>query len=713
MKLIFFSLIAFVLFFFLLVFIFICIDRLSKQLIAGQRQAPKKSSRKYAKLKSFFLNFVIITMLCALAIFVVHLSRSLRFQSIAKKATRIRMKSSEHTLHKDVTRNKNVSSNAKQKRAARHLTPLTERKDTASESPEDTYRSTTLLSETAKNTTHDALTAEISAFNSFESDFTPSTIKFNHPLLSQKKSTNSHEEEAKQESTIVAKLDGAQPGDIFLCSLYDQIEKGNFTKSEQLRLLQSTPQLCNTIGVNIHLPLLKKNEIIQLPFLLNGYVVSQYSEDQSFILDSQGSLELLKDRQEGTFHYELKKCSLQQKIIFYPGTTEWLEKEFHDIPQSLKGFLDAVKDQSDFVKLATVASILNTYFGYQAGLQDVHLENDDTWNTMLNTTLKQHRKLLCDCDVLSTFAFIYLKYLDLKPVLLIGYINSPDKKDVLALDELHATLNVNTQEKWMIFEPTLFTTNFSSLLAEKKATSSTTLNIIEQTDDPIIADFEKQRTFPAGILKYSLLDFFHLPPHFMKQLTDVPHETPTETKLAMLIVELLSFQEPIATAVEHDSSVQNDYSLIVVQSSILVYILSIVFIKLLSFLQGYKKIIFPLPKVQFYVYNLLVSAVLSCMFIDFRSAHVNMWVPTRVAITLGAAICLIAGIASTSSVLYLLLTKGTATPSTQRVKKVFQEKNYLVIGALFSFAAILYSSSSIIFFICPLIILFVVFKLTR
>ncbi|MFC1704477.1 hypothetical protein ACFL1E_06860 [Candidatus Omnitrophota bacterium] len=547
--------------------------------------------------------------------------------------------------------------------------------------------------------------------------FEPYTAELTSFEFSQKKYSSGKLEPLSDIPAVVAELSGASAGDLFVNGIYDQITQGKFSQSKKSILSPLTKTPCQSVKININLPFLKNGQSIQLPCYIGGFVVSQFPEDNSFQLEENGKLTALTDIAKGVFPYVIKKCAGQPLISIEPANMKWLNWEFETIPDELRGFLNAVKETSETTRLATVASILNTHFGYQAGLKAIELGNGETWNSLLDRQLRIGNKLLCDCDVLSTFGFIYMKFLGFDPLFLVGYFNSPGNEKVLRVDELHATLLVKTQGRWLIFEPTLFTNNFNAQLLQEKIAFKEPIYKGIATGKRIESPSVYKTASIGNIMEDAGLAYFKPPPEITNTFsTDITIST-TGVTLTELIVDLISLDTQISqptSTVQTTGITKNAEK--TMHISIVMYFLSILAIKLFSKVKGYKRIIFPLSKPYFYMYNVLVIVVFGSLFARSTSMHFGLWSSSNSATLLGLCISLLAGGISTISMgRWLLRSSFDDTMQTVTFSTLIDNNRYLFIGMLFGLAAVLYVPSIPVFisFIGMSFILFTVIRKIR
>ncbi|MBF0252395.1 MAG: hypothetical protein HQL29_01130 [Candidatus Omnitrophica bacterium] len=264
-------------------------------------------------------------------------------------------------------------------------------------------------------------------------------------------------------------LKGSREGDFFIINYFDQVNNGNFIKSEDLRIINPYDDAKlggiaeneeYTIYISLKIPALKQNESLQLPLLLNSIAIPSSSDDTNIILNETAMIKSQFPITQREFSYTIAR--IPELIHFYTGNqSEWLGEEFFTMPYPIHRLLMSAKNLDDESKLSLIAAIMKTYFGYQSGIQKVVLPEGKTWNTLLSEHIDKSDVFIADCDVLCMFSFIYLKYLGFDPTLILGFFNLPPNSNTLTTSELHSTIFLN--KKGVIFEPTIFTEDFTAV----------------------------------------------------------------------------------------------------------------------------------------------------------------------------------------------------------------------------------------------------------
>jgi hypothetical protein len=291
--------------------------------------------------------------------------------------------------------------------------------------------------------------------------FSPSTIKFD---------VVKEESDPKEDpdALLYAKIEGAKAGDFFVYAFYDDMSRGKFTRSENAgftppkRPAGPEAGTGSIVKVTTVLPRFAKDEPFQVPFLINGIVLPEGAQAEGINLFPDGKASPFISRIEKAFSYSILRIPAQGAFTASSKGTEWLTKETNDMPQEILTILEKVKSGPPEEKLSSVALILNSYFGYQTGQTDLFLSGGATWNSTLLGYVADGKKLLCDCDVLCAYAYLYLKYLGFDPVLVIGFLITPRDLGAMNRNDLHATLYVQASPgKWLFFDPTAFTFDYN------------------------------------------------------------------------------------------------------------------------------------------------------------------------------------------------------------------------------------------------------------
>ncbi|MFH1767594.1 MAG: hypothetical protein ABH858_00350 [Candidatus Omnitrophota bacterium] len=689
MQLLIFIFIATIIFFYLLFFTLSYLSRNVKTANPYKIKSTYKNRAFAAKLASIFLIVATLSILSFTAISLVNLIRKngiLRQKSILSNIS-----------IKDAS--KSTVSNGQ--KSHRIFPPRTDGADSLWQLTRDGNRDYTFMPYEAMreeriNTPYGESIAKDKKNSSYmerdssDKGFAPSTIKLLQTMVNDEKSP----------PPIIARLRGAEAGDFFVTNFYDRFDKGKFVQSPNLVFKHLQRKADITVNVEIILPDFNNNLDIQLPFLLNGCVEPQSFDDKTIILDAGGNLKIKGTTADKVFNYIIKKDNGPSRIYYDQEINSGLIKEFNTIPDKIKQLLNIVKNKSEFVSLAATASIINTYFGYQTGITDVYPQEEETWNAYLGKTLQSNNRLLCDCDVLSTFAFIYLKYLDLHPLFLVGYLNTENIKNALSPTELHAALYVEENKQWLIFDPTLFIEDFSLQIIPKENRQilsgesgkpdypSTAKNTLNQTYNTV------HNTYSSSPIKYFT---------FLPLMADSDGTPSAETKLAKTIIDLL---KPNKNGGKTDSDTYQKKEKILTkttQSSVILYCLILILAFFLSHIKRRGKNTFPISTVNFYIYHVSTALVLSYIFSRAMGIELStLWHPGKYLSLAGMILCITASLLS----IYLLYETLSAEKDghSSRYKHIFKKTVLFLPGILLGLAGILYVPTTAVFIAACLIV---------
>jgi len=489
---------------------------------------------------------------------------------------------------------------------------------------------------------------------------------------------------------------GSKKGDIFIVASYDQVKDGAFLKSDLFRLVQRPSKKAQTVKIEVRMPPLNKRYIIQLPTLLNGHIIPATAADDSYILSENGSMEALKDTGPFNLIYFIKKYDRLPEAHFEQTRDAWVQKEHKDIPNEITNIFKSVKDRSDFVKLGSVAVILNTYFAYQAGIEEVVLQKGKTWNSLLSDMTRSGNKLLCDCDVLCMFASVYLRLLDLHPILLVGYINQSDSETFIPPEKMHSTIYVKSDNEWVLFDPTLFTTSFNPAQSAHEAdekqppsdqgpygeASSENGSMGIKVNDVVASDSE--------------IKYFRLPEDMMVRFQYADDRRIGLTPAQYIADLLLTDNENMPRHADKTKKYAwTGDSLIKI--SVILYILTMIFVKSFLLAKENSKKVFPLSRSRLALYMVSLCIILLSLFIRQNGIYSSFWKSSGLLSNVGAFICAGAGIISTlSAVSFVIEIKG-APEVSGKILRIVIENIYLAAGLLFGIGALFYSPSEIVF----------------
>jgi C-terminal peptidase prc len=489
-----------------------------------------------------------------------------------------------------------------------------------------------------------------------------------------------------KEDAFLFTISGSKKGDIFVQAFYDQAYNGAFIKSDGLRFAQSAPMDSQAIRIDMRVPALNEKQTIQLPFLLNGYVIAQSDENGAYILKGDGKFTALKKTDEFDLVYFIKRCEKPPDVYSGKTSDNWISKEFKDIPSEILNILKAAQDKSEFIKLGATAVILNAYFGYQADVKEVVLHKGKTWNNMLNDTMALNRRLLCDCDVLSMFAFIYLKFLQLDPIILAGYINKEDAKEFSPPAQMHSTIYVKTGKGSVIFEPTLFTTNFTSVLRNADPGKEG----MDYSD--IAVDTDKVEDVVSG----SDIKYFVLPDDLMTKLEYTAYSQ-LEPKTALFLADLLLIEKEQNKAAPKKEPQGNSISANIAKISIILYVLIILFTKLFLLAQNSEKRIFPLKRPYSLLFIISFFTILINTFFHLSFTNPKVGIFSKMVSYGGMILCATATLISSILIINFVAEKRDPQDKGGKFFKIGVENLYVITGLILGLAALLCAPSRITF----------------
>lgn len=249
--------------------------------------------------------------------------------------------------------------------------------------------------------------------------------------------------------------------EFFITGIYNDIDSSSLIKAQDYSYRLKGRRIKKKALVTIPFECLKGFSFAQLPVIFNGEVEPYYNKEKNIAINSQGWFSNKSLSQVNEISYLIHRRSSNSQLQCDFPYSRWLKKEFNDLPVNVQLFLDNAKDEFAEYKVASVCALLNTLFGYQKDIFEVNLTKGTTWASYLERVLGRGSRLLCDCDVLSTYSFIFLKYLGFDCVVAFGYNNQDlDDLNYLRADELHAAVLFKLNQDWLIFDPVLFVDYF-------------------------------------------------------------------------------------------------------------------------------------------------------------------------------------------------------------------------------------------------------------
>jgi len=294
------------------------------------------------------------------------------------------------------------------------------------------------------------------AFSSIKEEFSPATLEYkDQAALSLAK--------LKDTRKNIIQLSGFIAQEFFAFGVYDDLKDGRLVRAKEFSFEAQGRDTKKITTLEFTLDPNEAKNGLQLPIILNGAVIVDDSRNK-YKIDKKGKIYFKEPiKSPLLINYRIARRINNAKLSIDPAHSEYLKKEFAGLPLEVRLFLDDAKLSFDEYKIVTVCAILNELFGYQRGAIRVELTPGITWSEYLRRQLKRRTRFLCDCDVLSTYAYIFLKYLGFDATVLVGYDNRELKGvDVLTADEYHANIYVKFKGKWLLFDPSLYVPQFAS-----------------------------------------------------------------------------------------------------------------------------------------------------------------------------------------------------------------------------------------------------------
>ncbi len=290
-------------------------------------------------------------------------------------------------------------------------------------------------------------------FTSIKETFKPSTSAGTKQNLSDKQPSSKRS--AKKDISL--KLSGdIIPGEFLAFGIYNSLAKGgSLLKDGAIKVIPSGGPDGEELTISFTLYTDPGPSGIRLPLPVNGEVSSS-STPQLVNISRDGILKLKNSSAlPSDISYTVKRMTGNWKISQPATVSGWMSREFDDIPGTIKERLDVSRGAAVDYKLLILSGVMNRVFGYQKGIIPVTLPRGVTWTRYISRSVSENKRLLCDCDVMATYAFIFSRYLGMDSVILIGFENAGNGSGgSLGPDEYHAVLYVNAGPSWIIYDPT-------------------------------------------------------------------------------------------------------------------------------------------------------------------------------------------------------------------------------------------------------------------
>jgi len=498
----------------------------------------------------------------------------------------------------------------------------------------------------------------------------------------------------KSLSPAFATAQGARLGDFFIYSYFDLFRKGYFRRSDSLIIVppHTDSDVFGTVILGLDLPPLKKNETIQLPVLIKGSVIPDIAGYEHFEIDKTGSLTANQEIGKFYLRYTIARGNVQTYFMSDADDSDNLAAEYQDIPYRILQDLQEARGASDMLKLNTIADIFNNYFEYQTGLSDLKLEEDRTWCNLLAENLDKNTKFPGDCDILSTYAYIFLRYMGLRPYYLIGFLKTLAPAYIIRTTELHATIYLKASGEWMIFDPSFFASSHSPAdpVAEEASDDSLMSESLLSVEAIKKAGPETiKKTIMESGIKYFISGEYAL----------TGHGSPTSSSASFSTQSLISGisflpQDIDVSKYKKLEEVIKKANIIplVLSSSLLIYFFGLLFSILLAFTGINKYGFLPMPSFHLLVFFFCVSLSTYSILEDpgYNMSLFQFQCP--VCKLVGAVLCASAALISIITLLCMLPVLAPDRHIETLLLKI-RTGGFIFSGALISLAAVLYAPS--------------------
>jgi len=314
------------------------------------------------------------------------------------------------------------------------------------------------------------------AFSSNKKLFAPSTLGIieKRKLIINNKTNKSRKKTSEEKIHLYLK--GTLSKEMFIFNIYNDVSQGKLKLYGSYKIIPQGKETKEKITALFYYSSKEFNNVIQLPVLFNAKISPKIFKNSSLFIDKEGKLHAKNPvYKDAAIEYTITRTTENSHLEVKQPLSESLKKEFSHIPLQIKKFLDLAKSGSDEYKMLFVNTLFKKFFGYQKDILPVKLSLNTTWCSYLNRSIANNHRLIADCDVLSTYAFIFCRYLDLNTVVCAGYNNSDAQTlDTLDSEEYHAALLSKINEKWVFFDPSYVSPD----LSETALTLSSAKNFI-------------------------------------------------------------------------------------------------------------------------------------------------------------------------------------------------------------------------------------------
>jgi len=257
------------------------------------------------------------------------------------------------------------------------------------------------------------------------------------------------------ETNVLVKLSGSVARELLVFGAFNSMENGKLLLEGKFKLIPQGRNTNDSLDLTFKYFSTQGNTYMALPIPLNGQIRSKIMPVSGMSIDKHGGLNAINPVTEPIdITYTIVRKNKNSRLSVKQPISRWMNKEFEHIPEDIKGFLDKSKNGPRDYRLIHVYTVLNRCFGYQKDIFPAKLPRGSTWSSYFGRSIENNTRLLADCDVLSTYAFIFTRYLGLESAIVVGYNNvSPENLDTLTSDEHHAALYVNSDNGWVVFDP--------------------------------------------------------------------------------------------------------------------------------------------------------------------------------------------------------------------------------------------------------------------
>jgi len=191
---------------------------------------------------------------------------------------------------------------------------------------------------------------------------------------------------------------------------------------------------------------IRAGEVIALPHTFNS-MVERVTSDKPDAFERKGNNLIIKRTLEPgetlQLRWALRRFTENNELSYTPQPVP--PRQLTTLPKVFIDELDKARGKGDEAKLWHIAEAIHNNFEY--GLIPFSRKGRETWGEAATRVLKKEKKIVCDCDVLAQYAWLFARYLNMDDAAIaLGFVNLDNDRNI-SIEEGHAIFLVRATIK--------------------------------------------------------------------------------------------------------------------------------------------------------------------------------------------------------------------------------------------------------------------------